>query len=150
MTLNNTITFFEDLMTKTDKKSEKKIYTLFIFILKDLISKELSEKQYHSIEIELDRLELKSTQEHKKSYFRKKLNVFKRYLQTDFSFVAEGYYMAIGMTLGMSFGLVFGTSLNEMLGVSMGLGLGMFIGIIIGSQMDAKAKREGRVLRTKI
>ena len=150
MTITKTITFFEDLTTKSDKKSEIKIYTLFIFILKDLISKELTERRYQNIENELDRLELKSAQENKKRYFRKKLNVFKRYLQTDFSFVTEGYYMAIGMTLGMSFGLVFGTSLNEALGVSMGLGLGMIIGIVIGSQMDAKAKREGRVLRTKI
>ncbi|MCF6212669.1 MAG: hypothetical protein L3J45_01450 [Flavobacteriaceae bacterium] len=150
MALTTNITYFESLINRTDKKSEIKIYSLFIFILKDLIGKELSEKQYQAIENELDRLELKSPQEHKKRYFRKKLNIFKTYLQTEFSFITEGYYMAIGMTLGMSFGLVFGTALNEALGVSMGLSLGMLIGIVIGSQMDTKAKREGLVLRTKI
>jgi len=132
------------------KKSEIKIYNLFIFILKDLINKGLSEKQYQNIENELDRLELKSAQENKKRYFRKKLNVFKRYLQTEFSFITEGYYMAIGISLGTSFGIVFGTIFSKIFGVSIGLSMGMLIGIIIGSQMDAKAKRESRVLRTKI
>ncbi|MFK5890806.1 MAG: hypothetical protein QM486_08755 [Flavobacteriaceae bacterium] len=150
MTLTEGINFFEDLTTKSDEKSEIKIYSLFIFILKDLINKELSEKQYQNIENELDRLELKTIPENKKKYFRKKLRVFKQYLQTEFSFITEGYYMAIGMSLGMSFGIVFGTSFSKTFGISIGLSMGMLIGIVIGSQMDAKAKREGRVLRTKI
>jgi len=150
MTLTASITFFESLINRTDKKYEIKIYTLFIFILNDLISKELSEKQYQAIENELDRLELKLAQENKKRYYRKKLNIFKRYLLSEFSLITEGYYMAIGISLGTSFGIVFGTTFSKIFGVSIGLSMGMLIGVIIGSQMDAKAKREGRVLRTKI
>lgn len=150
MALTASITYFESLINRTDIKSEIKIYTHFIFILKDLISKELTKKQYQTIENELNRLELKSAQENKNKYFRKKLRVFKQYLQTELSFITEGYYMAIGISLGTSFGLVFGTALNKTFGISMGLSLGMVLGIVIGSQMDAKAKREGRVLRTKI
>jgi len=149
MPLTKTITFFEDLITKTDIKSEIKIYNSFIAILTDLKSKKLTQKQYQVIEKELDKLELKLATVNKKRYFNKKLNIFKNYLLKEFSLITEGYYTAIGLSLGMAFGVAFGASFGKSLGISLGISLGLVFGVVIGSQIDAKAKSEGRVLKTK-
>ncbi len=150
MTINDTIKFFESLLIQTDKKSEIKIYENFIATLSDLSDRELTEEQFQSIEVELDNLKLKSNPKNKKRYFSKKLNEFKKYLQKELSLISEGYYTAICMSMGMCFGVAFGASFGESTGIALGVSFGMLIGLTIGRVMDAEAKKQGRVLKTKL
>jgi len=150
MTINNTISFFESLLNKTNKKSEIKIYKDFITILSNLKYRELTEQQYHSIEKELDSLKLKSNPNKKKRYFGKQLNEFKKYLKDELSLISEGYYAAIGIGLGMSFGVAIGASFGESIGIALGISFGMIIGLVIGRNKDIEAEKQGRVLKTKL
>ena len=49
------------------------------------------------------------------------------------------------MALGAGFGVAFGTALEH---IGSGIPFGVAIGVAIGVALDAKAKREGRVLYT--
>ena len=150
MTINDTINFFESLLTQTDKKSEIKVYENFIAILSNLKNRELTIEQLQSIEEELETLDLKSNPENKKRYFSKKLNEFKKYLKDELSLISEGYYTAIGMSLGMSFGVAIGASFGGSTGIALGISIGMLIGLVIGRNKDAEAEKQGRVLKTKL
>ena len=150
MTLKNAFNFFESLVSETSKKSEIKVYQEFIQIINGLEKKNLSEDEIQSIEIELDRLNLKSNPENRKKYFKKTLSKFEKYLKDTFSLTSKGYYTNLYSGLGLSFGLLFGvailSNLERSLGISLGLIGGMLIGLIIGRNMDSKAVAEGRVL----
>lgn len=137
--------FLNSLISETDNTSEIKVYKKFMAALASLESKSLTDLQIKSIEDNLDSLQLKSPAENRKKYFRKKLSELYKFLKDQFSFVPKGYYTGMGIGLGMSFGVAFGAALQESLGVSFGLIIGMFVGIIIGTNMDATAKKEGRV-----
>lgn len=67
------------------------------------------------------------------------------HLQKEHKLIEEGAnvsaWMPIGMTLGMCIGMSFGNN-----GLSMGLALGLSIGVAVGSSMDAKAKKEGKII----
>jgi hypothetical protein len=147
MTLNAASDFFKNLITETQEKSEIKVYHKFIAILTDLESKALTNEQLQSIEKELDTLNLNVNSENKKKYFKQKLAIFIKFLKETFSLITEGYYTAIGMSFGMSFGVAFGAAFSN---VSYGLIIGMLIGLIVGASMDSKAKKEGKVLKTKL
>lgn len=146
MSIKEASDFFEGLLRTTDKKSERKIYENFMGILSDLDNRALDVEQLESIEKELEILDLKANTDNRKRYLRKKLGAFKKYLKAQFSFVTEGYYLAIGISLGVAFGAAFGSAFNVGLGVS----FGMVIGLIIGQNMDAKAKKQNLVLKTTI
>lgn len=150
MTINDATSFFESLLTQTEKKSEIKLYKSFIGILYDLKNRNLTKEQLRSIEEELELLKLKEIPLNKKKYMRRKLDEFKKYLKEEFSLISEGYYTAIGLALGTSFGIVVGTMFKETMGVSMGLGFGMILGVIIGKTMDLQAEKQNRVLKTKM
>jgi len=147
MNINEASDFFKSLISETDKNSEIRVYERFIGILSDLKNRDLTEKQLQSIEKELDTLNLNVSSENRKKHFKEKLNLFIKYLKEKFSLISEGYYTAIGISLGMSFGVAFGAAFNN---VSYGLIFGMLIGLIVGAAMDSKAKKEGKVLRTKL
>ena len=78
--------------------------------------------------------------------------------ESNFLFISEGFYTALGVSLGLSFGagigLSIGTSIEAgigtSIGLSMGAGIGMTLGIIIGATKDAEAKKQGRMLKTKL
>lgn len=139
--------FFKNLITNTQEKSEIKVYQKFIAILTDLESKVLTKDQLQSIEKELDTLNLNIHSKNKKKYFNQKLTIFIKFLKKSFSLITEGYYTAIGISLGMGFGVAFGATFSN---VSYGLIIGMMIGLIVGASMDSKAKKEGKVLKTKL
>jgi hypothetical protein len=149
MTIINALNFFESLLSKTNKKSEIKVYKDFITILSNLKNRELTENQIRSIEKELDILELKMDPKNKKRFYSKKLIDFKNYLKKELSLITEGYYAAIGIGVGMSFGIAIGASFGESTGIAIGISLGMAFGLIIGRNMDAQAEKQNRVLKTK-
>jgi hypothetical protein len=150
MTIINALNFFESLLSKTNKKSEIKIYKDFITVLSNLENRELTDEQYQSIEKELNCLKLNSNPNNKKRYFGKQLNEFKTYLNEDFSLISEGYYTTIGIGIGMSLGVAVGASFGETTGIALGISFGMIIGLVIGRNKDTEAEKQGRVLKTKL
>ena len=150
MTLKNALNLFESLVSQTNKKSEIKIYLEFIQIINSLEERNLSESEIQAIETELYVLNLKSNPENRIKYFKIALGQFKKYLKDNFSYTSKGYYTNLGIGLGSSFGIIFGivilSRLERSLGISLGIGFGMLLGLIIGQSMDAKAKKEGKVL----
>ena len=151
MKIEETIKFFENLKIGTDNKYEIKIYKNFIDILSELKKRDLKEEQKQSIEKELELLGLNFSPEKRKKYYRRKLEAFKKYLKDELSLISKGYYTAIGMSLGMCFGVAMGSSIfGGSIGTSSGLAFGMIIGLVIGKNMDIRAEKEGRVLKTNI
>ena len=149
MKLNEASDLLENLLSKTLKKSEINIYKSFIAIITNLKDRILSPKELDLIEKELDHLKPAINSENKKKHIRKVLNSFKKLLKEKLSLVTEGYYTAIGTGLGMSFGVAIGTAINVPIGLTMGISIGMVIGMVIGRNMDLKAEKENRVLKTK-
>jgi len=149
MKLKGAFDLLESLLSKTVKKSEINIYTSFIAILTDLKNRNLSPKELDSIEKELDHLKPAINSDNKKKHIRKVLNSFKKFLKERLSLVTEGYYTTIGMGLGMSFGVAIGTAINIPIGLAIGISIGMVIGMAIGKNLDLKAEKENRVLKTK-
>lgn len=150
MTLNKATNFFESLVSKTENKSEIKVYEKFLDILNELKTREFSQEEIQSIEMELENLNLKSNPENRKKYFKKALSKFENYLKDVFSLTPKGYYTNLGIGLGSSFGILFGivflSSLERSLGIALGLSFGMLIGLAVGKSLDSKAKSEGRMI----
>lgn len=154
MKLQDASTILKGLISKTDSKSEKKMYTRFIGILTYLENRDFDESQIRLIEEKLDSFQLNAKPENRKKYFGQKHTELITFLKEKFSLITEGYYAQIGITYGMIFGaglgLTFGTVIDPGIGTSIGLalgtGIGMAIGIMMGTQKDAVAKKEGRVM----
>ena len=147
MKLNTAVDLFEKIKADTKDKSEVKTYKKFIDLLNDLLSKNLSEIQVQKIENKLDLLALDSFPDKKGKYFKKQFANFKKFLSSEFSFITLNYYVAIGMSLGVCFGVAIGQSAFG--NSSTGIAVGMAVGLAIGANLDAKAKKEGRVLNVK-
>ncbi len=150
MTIQEAYNFFESLKTETTKKSEIKVYEKFLHILNGLKNRAFSEDEIHSIETELDRLNLKSNPNNRKNYFKKSLSEFESYLKGTFSLTPAGYYTKLYGGLGLIFGLLFGvailSNLERSLGISLGLIGGMVVGSIMGRNKEAEAKAAGKML----
>ncbi len=150
MTIQEAYNFFENLKTETTKKYEIKVYEKFIHILTGLKTRAFTKDEIHSIETELDSLDLKSNPENRKKYFKKTLSKFETYLKDTFSLTTKGYYTNLYGGLGLSFGLLFGvailSNLEHSLGISLGLIGGMVVGSIMGRKIDSKALAQGKVI----
>jgi hypothetical protein len=150
MTLLNAINFFESLKTESSNKSEIKVYTQFIEILKKLENRAFTTDEIQSIEMELDSLKLNSNPDNRKKFFKNALSKFEAYLKDTFSLTSQGYYTNLSVTLGMLFGVIAGILIGERfersLGISVGICMGLFIGALIGRRKDAQAKEAGNVL----
>jgi len=153
MNINEASDFLKGLISETNKKTEIKIYTDFIVVLSALKNRELTEEELESIEKKLNNLKLKAHPEKKKNYFRQQLSEFETYLKKEFSLITEGYYTALGIAIGPGFGMVLGmivlNFLERSLGMTYGMIGGMVLGYFIGRNLDAKAEKENRVLKTK-
>ena len=154
MKLSEALDFFKNLIEKSNKKSESKIYQGFITILSNLKNRDLTDQQLNSIELELDSLDLSANSENRKKYLRKKYNEFTIYLNTEFSFIVAGHYtsngmlygMMLGTGIGIALGTAFGAGTGTAIGLSMGTGIGMVFGMIFGAAKDNEAKKQNRVL----
>ncbi|CAL2101555.1 conserved protein of unknown function [Tenacibaculum sp. 190130A14a] len=154
MTINDTTKLFKNLLSQTNKKSERRIYNCFIQVLSSLEKKELTKEQIDRINNKLTSLNLKEIRANRRKLYSQRLNEFKTFLKSEFSFTTEKYYagiyMAYGMVFGSGIGLSLGTAINPTwglsLGMSMGTSMGMLFGMLYGAKKDAEAKRQGRVL----
>ncbi len=154
MNIQEATELLNSLLSQTDKKSEKKVYTCFIRTLSSLTEKDLTESQSLLINEKLAALNLMVPTENRKKHYSKKLSEFKEFLKNEFSFTTEKYYTEIGMAYGISVGTAIGLSLGvaidpvlgTSLGLSIGIGIGMVFGMMYGARQDADAKRHGTVI----
>ncbi|MFC1945287.1 hypothetical protein ACFLWF_00870 [Chloroflexota bacterium] len=65
------------------------------------------------------------------------------HLRKQHKLVTEGYYMGIWMAIGAGIGVALGAAIGN---VGSGIPIGSGIGTGIGATLDAKAKKEGRVI----
>ena len=146
MNINKTSELLNNLLSQTDKKSEKKVYNCFIRTLSSLNNKDLTEDQSQLIQKKLASLDLNTVTENRKKIYKQKLSEFKAFLKNEFSFTSAKYYTEIWMVYGMIFGTGIGISIGTGIGLSIGTGVGMVLGMIYGARKDAEAKRQGRVI----
>jgi hypothetical protein len=145
MDIKETIDFFLNLKNNSVEKTEIKVYDKYIGILSDLKNRDLTETQILSIESKLKTLIVKPETKNRKKYYIKKLTEFEKFLKDQLSLISDGYYTAYGM----SFGMLIGVLLQFYVGIYSLLG-GMAIGMVIGGIMDSEARKQGRVLKTKL
>lgn len=154
MTINDTTKLFKNLLSQTNKKSERRIYNYFIQILDSLEKKELTNEEIDRINDKLTSLNLKEIRANRRKLYSQRLNEFKTFLKSEFSFTTEKYYagiyMAYGMVFGSGIGLSLGTAINPTwglsLGMSLGTSMGMLFGMLYGTKKDAEAKKQGKVV----
>lgn len=80
-----------------------------------------------------------------KVYF-KSMDKITNHLQKQHKLVNEGYYMGIGIAIGSGIGVALGATLEQFGG---GIPIGVGIGLAIAAALDAKAKKEGRIICPK-
>ena len=150
MTFKNALDYFQKKVSNTNNKSEIKVYQEYIRILTRLEERDFSAADITAIETELKKLNLDASVANKKSYYKKALTQFEKYLMDTFSLTTKGYYAKTGIALGMTFGLLFGvvllSNLERSMGISLVVSLGMFIGLIIGRNLDEKALSTGKMV----
>ena len=150
MTIEEARNLLESLKARSVKKQEIKVYEKFLHTLNQLNSRTFSGDEMRLLETEIDRLNLASSPENKKKYFRRALSKFEEYLKQTFSLTPKAHYTTLYGGLGVSFGLLFGvvflSSWDRSMGIALGISLGLIVGSTIGQFFDAKAKKENKML----
>lgn len=152
--LNELIELLKSLLSKTEIKSEQKIFKRFVGTLSSLKEKKLNPEQFDSIEEKLSSLNLASNPDYKKKFYKQKHAELLSFLKSEFSFTTPRYYteigMIYGMTLGTGLGISIGVSFDPIIGSSIGLslgaGLGLAFGMMYGAKKDEVAQSLGRVI----
>jgi len=75
--------------------------------------------------------------------YKKTLNTVTKHLQKQHKLVTKGYYMGICMAIGSGVGVALSAGLDK---AGVGMPIGIAVGVAIGSALDARAKKEGRVI----
>jgi len=142
MTITNLKQLIQKQLSDNIPPKEIKVYKAFIKYLEDLKEKQLNSDKSAAIEDALNAFVLGDGTLLPFKLFKKQVSKFQQFVQKEFQFVTQHYYMQLGVGVGMCFGVAFGSFSNMGLGIS----FGMFAGIIVGKFLDQKAKEEGRVL----
>ena len=89
---------------------------------------------------------VQASKEERKSYF-KMINSILKHLRECHKLIDEGenvgIWIAIGIPIGAGIGVAIGAGSDN---IGVGIAIGVGIGIAIGSYLDAKAKKEGKVI----
>lgn len=153
MKIKETLNLFLNLKNDSVEKSEIKIYDKYIGILSDLKDRDLTQNQIESIESKLETLNLNAESGHNRKYLKQKLSEFQNFLKDKLTLVSEGYYAGIGAGIGIVLGSIFSMLFQTVLGtysLLIGINGGVILGAVLGSVRDSKAKKQGRVLITKV
>jgi len=91
-----------------------------------------------------------STKEERKNH-SKVLNTIIEHLKKHHKLVIGGQYLGIligmGQVVGLSFGIVIGKAFGDVTdGLVFGMVAGMMIGVVIGTNLEARAKKQGRII----
>jgi hypothetical protein len=147
--LNNTLesfAAFKQTLGKKDIKKYKLDYLARVARRIAGLSKECGECQKFQGDIsklvqDLGGL-VQSSKEEKKNYDRK-IKEITSHLQKKHKLVAEGTYVGFGIALGPAIGVAIGSGMGN---VGAGIGIGVGIGVVIGSGLEAKAKKDGKII----
>ena len=140
---------------KIETKQEDKLYKAcikFKELLSELRKKELDADLIKSVNREIEYLNtISDSSKLLKSQIKKKQSTIIKLVEKEAKLVVKNHYrnlwLAIGMAVfGIPLGVAFGATLGNMAFLGIGLPIGFTIGIAIGSNMDKKAKEEGRQL----
>ena len=96
---------------------------------------------------------VEASKERRKSHL-KVIGTIIKHLQKQHKLVREGDYVALGISMGLAlgvpigvaFGVAIGDKQNVALGLPIGISVGMGVGVAVGSFLEAKAKKEGKVI----
>jgi hypothetical protein len=77
-----------------------------------------------------------------KNYFSK-IDEITKHLRKQHKLVAKGYYVGLWSGIGLAIGTVIGMVIGNS---GIGTAIGTIIGLAVGLTLDAKAKREDRIL----
>jgi len=75
--------------------------------------------------------------------YKKTISTITKHLQKQHKLVTKGHYLGICMAIGSGIGVALSAGLDK---AGVGMPIGIAIGVAIGSALDAKAKKEGRVI----
>lgn len=147
--LNNTlesIAAYKQSLSKNDKKKYKLDYVTRVAKRIADLSKECGECQKFQGDITKLAQDLgglvRSSKEEKKNYNRK-IKEITSHLQKKHKLYAEGTFVGFGIALGPAIGVAIGSGMGN---VGAGIGIGVGIGVAIGSALEAKAKKDGKII----
>jgi len=106
---------------------------------------QLHQQEMTSLASNLGNLIQLDNKERRKAYLQA-LNGMVKHLQKQHKLVTEGYYTGIGLAIGAGIGAALGP-LSDRIGAGLPIGIG--IGMAIGAALEAKARKEGRLIYTK-
>ena len=125
-------------------------------LLAALGERELPESVVEALNLKIQALnEMKGTEkEYRKALVNTEYEILK-FLEKEHKIVPRNHYqktwLAIGMAVfGTPIGVALGTALGNMGFIGVGIGMGLAIGIAIGTDMDKKARKEGRQLKFEV
>jgi hypothetical protein len=75
--------------------------------------------------------------------YAKRLKQTVRHLKSEHKLVPKGHYVGIWISIGTGIGVAIGAGMDN---VGAGIPIGIGIGVAVGMTLDAKAKREDRVI----
>ncbi len=75
--------------------------------------------------------------------YRKKINNIVKHLQSEHKLITQGQNVGLWISIGTAIGVAIGAGMGSLGG---GIPIGIGIGTAIGIALDAKAKKEGRVI----
>ena len=148
--------WFDNISEEIDRQKQKfspREYKVYKFDLLIRISKRLNDffpdcidfqnmkREMEIIICSLDNL-VRSSREEQKNYFNAIDNMVK-HLKEKHNLISEGHNLALWLPLGVGIGLPLGIPMGN---IALGIPIGLAIGVAIGVSLDAKAKREGRVI----
>ena len=148
--------WFANITTEINRQKQQfgpreyKVYKLDLLIriskrlndfFPDCIDCQNMKREMEIIICSLDNL-LQSSREEQKNYFASIDNIVK-HLKEKHNLVSENQNLALWLPLGIGIGLPLGIPMGN---IALGIPIGLAIGVAIGLSLDAKAKREGRVI----
>ncbi len=145
----------ERSFSDAEKKAAKK-FQCYRSLIDELRTKELSPDVVETVNKEIAGINAHA--EHDRGFIKKiRKSQYKilRLVEKQLKLVAKNHYrnmwLALGMTtFGLPLGIVYGLAMDNLGLLGLGLPIGMVIGMAIGSNMDKKAKEEGRQLDVEI
>lgn len=149
------IAFYPNFEVEQHDKLQK-VNSKFNELLSELRTKDLTPELIASINKQIDLLNSvsKSHKVLKNQIFKKQYNILKL-VEKEAKLTVKNHYrnqwLAIGMAaFGLPLGIAFGIALDNLAFLGIGLPIGLSVGIAIGSNMDKKAKAEGRQLNFEL
>ncbi len=148
--------WYNDIVKEIDKhkgrfsKRDYKKYKLDLLlrVAKRVASFSADCSECQNFQIEIKKLAeslgnlIQLSKEERKSYFRTIDNVIK-HLQKHHELIVEEQNLEIWIAIGVTIGIALGSSLGN---IGAGIAIGAAIGIAIGADLDAKAKKDGKVI----